>query len=297
MLETLYNHLSDTPGELRQPWIFETTTQLAKLLVVNKWDIFIFCITTSFPWFKSFKWTNLLSLLFCRSFDEDFLWFPDKKQPTNRWSCASYLTFPCCSCAANCASSVVKVTAMFPSGPWLVGFSPSLSPQNMRSLSNLDSMIPFHFSPVPFPLVKIFIFKNRWKKLPTHRCLQFFRKLPASQVAKCHSTYISWVTRVWPEILVSPSTEIGRFWPIFLVAKMGRILWNPMEHHDLFKPQRSISGGFLAKSPLILLRCEISCEWSWSWVFDPTEKHRNVTRNGTRNLRKIRGHPTNRRNC
>ena len=157
--------------------------------------------------------------------------------------CASYLTFPCCSCAANCASSVVKVTAMFPSGPWLVGFSPSLSPQNMRSLSNLDSMIPFHFSPVPFPVVKIFKQKSL-KKVANPPLAPIFRKLPASQVTKCHSTYISWVTRMWPEILVClPQRRLGNF-DQFLAAKMGRILWNPMENHDLFKPNSPFQVDF-----------------------------------------------------
>ena len=192
-------------------------------------------------------------------------------------------------------------------------FFPQQNPPK-KYVQRLDSMIPwfgfhdsmiwipwfqkyvnfgFHFFPFHFfPRFHISVgetFSNKYqislKKVANPPLPPIFRKLPASQVTKCHSTYISWVTRMWPEILVClPQRRLGDF-DQFLAAKMGRILWNPIKNHD-FKAQRSISGGFLAKSPLILLRCEISCEWSWSWVFDPEEvtetspkRHRKSTKN------------------
>ena len=216
MLETLYNHLSDTPGELRQPWIFETTTQLAKLLVVNKWDIFIFCITTSFPWFKSFKWFFFLSLLFCRGFDTDFLmgFLIKNNQQTAE---AVHLTSP-----FHAAVPVQQIAPhrwwrsplCFHQGlGWWV-FPPAFPP---KICAACQIWIPWFHSIFPRYHFRWWRFsnKNRWKKLPTHRCLQFFRKLPASQVTKCHRTYISWVTRMWPEILVCLPQRTGRFWPIF----------------------------------------------------------------------------------
>ena len=49
---------------------------------------------------------------------------------------------------------------------------------------------------------------------------------------------------MWPEILVClPQRRLGDF-DQFLVAKMGRIPWNPIENHDLFKPNGPFQVDF-----------------------------------------------------
>lgn len=160
--------------------------------------------TTSFPWFKSFKWTNLLSLLFCRSFDEDFLWFPDKK--TTNKPLVVHLTSPFHAAPVQqiAPHRWWRSPPCFHQGlGWWV-FPPAFPP---KICAACQIWIPWFHSIFPRYHFRWWRFsnKNRWKKLPTHRCLQFFENSPPAK----------WLSATALTFLESPGCGL-RFWCVSL---------------------------------------------------------------------------------